>query len=65
MAFKNKVSVSMELEQDHLAWLENIAVKFDLPDTDKALRIILDFAIQDSDEEKIFAPENMRCFHCS
>ena len=65
MAFKNKISISAEIEEDHLEWLENIAVKFDLPDTDKALRIILDFAIQDNDQDEIFAPENMRCLHCS
>jgi len=65
MAFKNKVSISAEIEEDHLEWLENITVKFDLPDTDKALRIILDFAMQDNDQDAIFAAENMRCLHCS
>ncbi|MFL2762142.1 MAG: hypothetical protein ACJ0A3_04290 [Dehalococcoidia bacterium] len=65
MAFKNKVSVSAEIEEDHLEWLENVTVKFDLPDTDKALRIILDFAMQDNDQNEIFAAENMRCLHCS
>ena len=65
MAFKNKVSVSAEIEEDHLEWLENVTVKFDLPDTDKALRIILDFVMQDNDQNEIFAAENMRCLHCS
>tara|TARA_B100001750_G_C15427033_1_gene556067 strand:+ start:560 stop:754 length:195 start_codon:yes stop_codon:yes gene_type:complete len=61
---KNKENINVEIEVGHLDWLANIVEKFELPDESKALRILLDYAIEEADEEDIFDIENMRCRHC-
>ena len=61
---KDKVEVTLELEQDHVDWLATIVEQYGLLDQSKAARVLLDFALQDGDELEIFAPENMRCRHC-
>jgi len=61
---KNKENINVEIAVDHLDWLANIVEKFELPDESKALRILLDYVIEEADEEDIFDIENMRCRHC-
>ncbi len=61
---KKKENISVEIEVDQLDWLANIVEKFELPDESKALRILLDYAIEEAEEEEIFDLENMRCRHC-
>lgn len=61
---KDKNEVSVELESDQLAWLDQIVIDYDLPDESKALRVLIDYAIQDVDADLIFSPETMRCRHC-
>jgi len=61
---KDKVIVNVEIERDHKEWLKQVAEKFDFPDESKALRVLLDFAIQDGNLEEIFGSQNMRCRHC-
>ena len=61
---KDKVEVTLELERDHAEWLAAVVDKYGFPDESKAARVLLDFALQDGDEDLIFAPENMRCRHC-
>ena len=51
-----------ELNEDHVAWLKEMASKYDLPDEHKALRCVLDFAMQDADPDTIF--QEIRCRHC-
>jgi len=62
---KNKETISVELQEDQLNWLADIVEKFELPDESKALRILLDYAIEEAEAEEIFDIENMRCRHCS
>lgn len=59
---KKKVDVTVTIEADHKEWLEKVAVEHGLPDLHKALRCLLDFAISEVDEEKIF--DEIRCLHC-
>jgi hypothetical protein len=59
---KSKCEVAYTVETDHKAWLESMAVKYKLPDASKALRVLLDFAMEDGDEKTIF--RQIRCRHC-
>lgn len=59
---KNKVVEPFEIESDQLEWLKSMAETYSLPDASKALRVVLDHAIQDADEEQIFMA--MRCRRC-
>lgn len=59
---KNKVVEPLEIETDQLEWLKSMAETYSLPDASKALRVVLDYAIQDADEEQIFM--SMRCRRC-
>lgn len=61
---KDKVMVNLEIESDHKEWLNQIANKYGFPDESKALRVLLDYAIQDGNKEEIFSSETMRCRHC-
>lgn len=60
----NKTDQTFEIEQEQLDWLGEIAENYGLTDEAKALRVLLDFAIQDGDSDLIFAAENMRCRFC-
>ena len=64
MADKNKIELTLSLESDHLDWLSEIIQDYDLPDESKAIRILLDYAIEDADKDEVFSPDNIRCKHC-
>ena len=64
MAYKDKIELTLSLESDHLDWLSEIIQDYDLPDESKAIRILLDYAIEDADKDDVFSPDNMRCKHC-
>ncbi len=64
MADKNKIELTLSLESDHLDWLSEIIQDYDLPDESKAIRILLDYAIEAADKDEVFSPDNMRCKHC-
>ena len=64
MADKNKIELTLSLESDHLDWLSEIIQDYDLPDESKAIRILLDYAIEDADKDEVFSQDNMRCKHC-
>ena len=64
MPQKNIVEFSVEIEDDQMKWLKKMTENFDLRDDSKSLRVLLDFAMQDADEETIFSRDNMRCRHC-
>ena len=64
MADKNKIELTLSLESDHLDWLSEIIQDYDLPDESKAIRVLLDYAIEDADKDEVFSPDNMRCKHC-
>jgi len=61
---KDKVTATLELERGHLEWLNSIVDRYDFADESKAARVLFDYAIQDADNELIFADENARCRHC-
>jgi hypothetical protein len=51
------------LKDKQFAWLKQMAGKHDLPDASKALRCLINFAMQEVDrEEAIF--EEIRCTDC-
>ena len=64
MPDKDKIELTLSLESDHLDWLSEIIQDYDLPDESKAIRILLDYAIEDADKDEVFSPDNMRCKHC-
>ena len=41
-----------------------VTEKYDLSDESKTFRVLLDYAIEDGDQEEIFSEDNMRCRHC-
>ena len=57
-----KVSHPFELNADHLEWLRAMTDKYALPDTDKALRVVLDYVMYEADPSTVF--EEVRCNHC-
>jgi hypothetical protein len=60
----DKVTHEFEIESEHREWLEEVADEYDFQDESKALRVLLDYAIQDADKEMVFSDENMRCRYC-
>jgi len=58
----DKVSVSFEIQPDAQAFLEEMAGKYDMPDRNKALRALIDYAMQDGDADEIFG--EIRCLRC-
>lgn len=59
---KHKVVEKLEIESDQLEWLREMAGQYGLPDVSKALRVVLDHAMMDADEETIFLER--RCRRC-
>lgn len=57
-----KTSLQFEINEHQLAWLRDMAVRFELPDEHKALRVVLEHAIQDGDLDEIFT--TIRCGNC-
>ena len=60
----DKVEQTFEIESEQSQWLGEVAGEYGLADEDKALRVLLDFAMEDGDKDLIFATENMRCRFC-
>lgn len=59
---KHKVLQSVEIESDQLDWLKDMAESYQLADVSKALRVVLDHAMMDADEDAIFGA--IRCRRC-
>ncbi len=58
-----QITHSYELNEDAINWLKQMADKYDLPDDNKALRIVIDYVMHGGvDEEEVF--EEIRCNHC-
>ena len=64
MPDKDKIELTLSLESDQLDWISEIIQDYDLPNESKAIRILLDYAIEDADKDAIFSPDNMRCRRC-
>jgi hypothetical protein len=59
-----KVKVDWEVRDYHINFLKDMAEKYGIKDEAKAMRVLIDFALQDGDLEKIFDKKNMRCIAC-
>ena len=59
---KGKIIEKLELEAGQLEWLNQMAKSYSLPDASKALRVVLDHAMEDADEDQIFM--SIRCRRC-
>ena len=57
-----KTAQSYELNEDVIQWLKEMTDQYDLPDSGKALRIVLDYVREEADLDEVF--EEMRCNHC-
>lgn len=57
-----KVEKTFTINGDQADWLGRMAETYDLPDPDKALRIVLDYAMEDADADTVF--QTIRCNHC-
>lgn len=57
-----KTEQKFELNNDQLDWLRDMSEKYALFDADKALRIVLDYVMEEADQSAVF--ENIRCNHC-
>ncbi len=57
-----KTKHSFDLNDDHVEWLKEMTEKFSLEDVGKALRIVLDYVMEEANQETVF--EVIRCNHC-
>jgi len=57
-----KTQQEFELNDDHVAWLQEMTEKYGLFDEDKALRVVLDYVREEAEQSTVF--ENIRCNHC-
>ena len=56
------IEVTFEIKPDSYEMLKQIKSQFELQDTSKALRVLLDYAATDGDWQEIFA--TIRCPRC-
>jgi hypothetical protein len=61
---KDKVDVNIKIEREQLQWIDSIADEYKLKDQSKVIRVLIDFAIKDSDTDLVFSRENSRCMYC-
>lgn len=57
-------TVQVPLRDYHIEFLKDIMAKYRIPDQGKALRVLLDYAVQDADLDLVFDKKNMRCIAC-
>jgi len=57
-----KTEHKFELIEGHVDWLKEMAEKYGLFDEGKALRIVLDYVMEEADQTTVF--EEIRCNHC-
>ena len=57
-----KESISFEIQEDFIKMLEHISEEYNLRDSNKALRCILDYVASDGDWDDIFSKR--RCLRC-
>ena len=59
-----KTDFAATIETAQAERLTDQTAEVGLPDDSKALRILIDFAMEELDAQLIFASENSRCRHC-
>ena len=57
-----KTQQEFELNDDHVTWLQEMTEKYGLFDEGKALRVVLDYVMEEAEQATVF--ENIRCSHC-
>ena len=57
-----KTKLEIELHPEQVDYLDRMVQEYGLPDRGKAIRCLLDYAVEDGDADDIF--EMMRCLHC-
>lgn len=63
MSLKDKVALGVELDQPQLDWVGEMAKKYDLPDTGKAIRCLINHARENPAlQETIFS--EIHCVDC-
>ena len=60
---KDKVTYSIELEKAMHRFLEEMVEKYDLPDTSKAVRCLVNYARMEADKQDDIFSE-IRCLDC-
>ena len=63
MAVKDKAMFTVELEKHHMAFIEEMAQQYQIPDASKALRILITYAMDnEAERNRIF--QDVRCLDC-
>jgi hypothetical protein len=57
-----KTEYSLELNHEHMDWLKKMQDNYGLFDADKALRIVMEYVMEEVDPAIVF--EEIRCNHC-
>lgn len=57
-----KIERAFTVQPGHVKWLEEMAARYEIEDVSKAMRIVLEYAMREGDEETIF--EEVRCHYC-
>ena len=57
-------TVTVQLREYQISFLQDMMEKYKIPDQGKALRVLLDYAVQDADLDLVFDRKNMRCIAC-
>jgi hypothetical protein len=60
----DKISVTFEIRSDQADWIAEQVQEFNLPDQSKALRILLNYALEEADAQTVFSKNNTRCRYC-
>jgi hypothetical protein len=60
----NKSAMTFEARDYQIEFLRDMMGKYAIKDESKALRVLLDYAVQDADLDAIFDKKNMRCIAC-
>jgi len=59
----DNVSETLGLKESHLEYLDKMITKYDLPDRSKALRCLVTFAMQETEQEATIFTK-IRCSNC-
>ncbi len=59
-----KVKIDWDVRDYHINFFKDLAQKYGIVEEAKALRVLVDYALQDGDLDLIFAKKNMRCIAC-
>ncbi|MCB9960336.1 MAG: hypothetical protein H6843_17200 [Rhodospirillaceae bacterium] len=58
----DKTALRIDLTEDQIAFLTEMVDKHELPDIGKAVRALIDYAMEDGDTQEIFG--EVRCLRC-